>query len=54
MILTDRVKERRNDSEWEKNEDIRLNPESIGEVRWSFNYCVLSVGLGSVLIWDHS
>ncbi|KAI5118917.1 hypothetical protein M0805_004693 [Coniferiporia weirii] len=30
-ILTDRLKERINDPAWEQNEDVRLNPESIGK-----------------------
>lgn len=33
-IITDRVKERyAKGPEWEKNEDVRLNPESIAKVR---------------------
>ncbi|KAL5536641.1 hypothetical protein ACEPAF_464 [Sanghuangporus sanghuang] len=30
-ILTDRVRERRNDPNWEANEDVRLSPESIAK-----------------------
>lgn len=33
VIITDRVRESfGNDPEWEKNEDVRLNPESIAKV----------------------
>lgn len=36
-ILTDRSKGYRNDPEWERNEDVRLNPESIAKVSLSSN-----------------
>lgn len=34
VIVTDRVRERRNDPTWEQNEDVRLSPESIAKVRY--------------------
>jgi NAD(P)-dependent dehydrogenase (short-subunit alcohol dehydrogenase family) len=42
-ILTSLSKERRNDKEWEQNEDVRLNPESIASVRWNSHYCDTSL-----------
>lgn len=38
-ILTDLSRDRRNDPEWEKNPDVRLNPDGIAEVAFALFSC---------------
>ena len=51
VILTDRVRERKSDKEWEANEDVRLNPESIAEVRIT---CCSRGIVGTNYIYSHT
>lgn len=51
-ILTDRSRERSKDPSWEQNEDVRLNPESIGEVRSHlFAFALILFVLSCLYIW---
>ncbi|KAH7920421.1 NAD(P)-binding protein [Leucogyrophana mollusca] len=47
VIITDRVKSRRNDAEWEANQDVRLSPEAIAN-----SYLYLVKQDSSALTWE--